>query len=175
MGQVSYMVPLVEQGPNPICWIACAAMILSWKQQASVTVGSLIGADPSNSSISDLANGDWPKLQGYLQSWGFACEGLNASPMSDFLEDRLVAHGPLLYIHSASGFPYDARFPAYTSSPAIPAGAVHAIVLTGIDTDAGNFSFANPWGAYGTVTIDIVLEWLANFGVNPGVFPLAYL
>jgi papain like cysteine protease AvrRpt2 len=175
MSQVSYTVPLVEQGPNPICWIACAAMILSWKRQTSVTIGSLIGADPSNSSIGDLANGDWPKLQSYLQSWGFFCQTLSSCPMVDFLQIRLAEHGPLLYIHSAAGFPYDARFPAYTSSPLIPPGAVHAIVLTGVDTDAGNFSFANPWGAYGVVPVNIVLEWLENFGILPGVFPLAYL
>jgi hypothetical protein len=174
MSQISFTIPTIAQGSNPIGWVACAAMILSWRRKTSVTIESLIGADPSDPSIANPANGDWRTLKDSLQAWGFFCQTLHSRPLVDFLQIRLAEHGPLLYIHSVAGFPYDDRFPEHTSSPSSPSGAVHAIVITGINAGAGAFSFVNPWGLHGATSIDLLLEWL-DVGIMRGGFPLAYI
>ncbi len=173
MGFSFYQVPMVQQGPNPICWVASAAMILSWKSQSSVSVGDLIGADPSNSSISNPAT-TWAAMRTLLQSWNFVTEAQNVSPSADYLEQRLQSHGPLLFSHQTEGFPYDSRFPPYTCSPLVAPGS-HAIVLTGMNTDDNTCSFKNPWGSAGIVAVPIVLEAIETMGQFADTFPLAYL
>jgi hypothetical protein len=174
MSQISFTVPTMAKGSNPIGWVACAAMILSWRRKSSVSIESLIGADSSDSSIANPANGDWRSLRGYLEAWGFFCQTLHSRPMVDFLQIRLAEHGPLLYIHSVAGSPYDERFPASTLNPPSPWGAVHAVVITGVDAGEHTFSFANPWGLYGEAPIGLLLDWL-DVGVMRGGFPLAYI
>jgi hypothetical protein len=57
MGSIYYDIPLVEQGENPICWVACMAMIASHFEQQSITIGYYTGGfDPWNSCISDPAD-----------------------------------------------------------------------------------------------------------------------
>ncbi len=173
MGLILYQVPMVEQGDNPICWVACAAMILSYKRSASVTIASLIGTDPSFASVDDPAR-SWAETQTYLNSWSIACETQTSSPTSDYIEQRLESFGPLIFCHSSEGFPYDSRFPAYACSGLLPPDASHAIVLTGINTDDNTIAFKNPWGDVGIVSTDIVLEAISTLGVDPATFPLAY-
>jgi hypothetical protein len=176
MGFSLFRVPMVQQGDNPICWVACAAMILSYKRNASVTIGSLIGADPAFSSIGDVSAAPtdalgWAKTRSYLQSWGFTCETLTQSPSSDYIEERLNAYGPLLFSLQTSGFPFDATYPAHTC---VEENDGHAIVLVGLNTDDNTCAFVNPWGTTGVVSTDIVCEFIADHGDDPSTFPLAY-
>ncbi len=174
MGFCLYQVPMVEQGPNPICWVACAAMILSWKKQASVSIGDLIGSDPSNSCVLNPGGGTFPALRTYLEGWGFVCEAAALTPTGDYVEQRLQAHGPLLFVHQTEGFPYDARFPPYTCSPLIGPGQ-HAIVITGMNTDDNTCAFKNPWGSVGVVGVQIVLDAIVDIEQVANSFPFAYL
>jgi hypothetical protein len=178
MGFSLFQVPMVEQGANPICWVACAAMILSYKRSASVTIASLIGSDPAFSSIPNPADGGgnsalgWSKTRDYLTSWGFVCETQAVSPTSDYVEQRLDAHGPLLFSLQTSGFPFNASYPAHTC---VAANAGHSIVLVGLNTDDNTCAFKNPWGETGIVPTDIVLEFISTSGTDPSTFPLAYV
>ena len=175
MGQIQYIVPVVSQGDNPICWVACAAMILSYKQGSSVGVDSLIGADPSNSSIADPDGGSWDKMKQMLMGWGFTCETQTQSPTADYVEQHLSLFGPLMLSHATEGFPYDSRFPPFTCTGLLPPNSAHAVVITGIDTVGGTCSFNNPWGATGTAPIQSVLEAIENMGQFPNTFPLSYV
>ncbi len=175
MGQVKYIVPIVTQGDNPICWVASAAMILSYKRGSSVTVESLVGADPSNSSIADPDGGSWDKMKQMLMGWGFTCEAQTMSPTADYVEQRLRLHGPLLLSHFTEGFPEDARFPAFSCTALLPADAVHAVAITGIDTDGGTCSFNNPWGSSSDAPIQSVIEAIEAMGQYPTTFPLSYV
>ena len=172
MGFTFYQVPMVEQGPNPICWVASAAMILSWKQQRSVSIGDLIGADPSNSSIGNPAT-SYAQVRASLQGWGFTVEPQNMSVTSDYLDQRLQAHGPLLFPHLTEGFPYDSRFPPYTCSPLIAPGG-HAIVLIGFNSDDNTCAFKNPWGSAGIVDVAVVLDAIATLAEFADTFPGAF-
>jgi hypothetical protein len=175
MGQVQYTVPIVSQGSNPICWVACAAMILCFKTGSSVDVNALIGADPSNSSIADPDGGSWDTMKQMLNGWGFTCETQMQSPTDVWVEQHLRAYGPLMLSHATEGFPYDARFPPFTCTGLLPPDSAHAVVITGIDTDAATCAFNNPWGNTGTAPIQSVLEAIENMGQHPYAFPLSYV
>ena len=136
-----YSVPMVRQGPNPICWLACVAMILSFKERRSVTIGELNdGFDPSNSSIGVL-NSSWPEFYDQLSEFGFTSERSTMSPDVSYIYDIIRWHGPFILTHYA-------QFPA-----AIPNnGGTHAVVITGIDMNADKVFYNNPWGTRNDTT-----------------------
>ena len=74
MGNIYYDVPMRRQEQNPICWIACIAMISSYKTMSSVGIGSFTGGfDPANSCIPDPVRG-WQDFYNRLSSFGFTSE-----------------------------------------------------------------------------------------------------
>lgn len=143
MGQAYYDVPMTRQEDNPICWLACVSMVLSWDQSASVTIGSLNGGfDPSNSCISNPVT-SWADQYHRLESFGLTSESIEACPAPAFVEGLLQEHGPFILTHLVSNFPYGSgRGNGSTADP----GATHAVVITGVDTDAGHAWMNNPWG-----------------------------
>ena len=72
MVQTSYEVPVVEQGAeNPICWIACLAMVESYVLQESIGVGNFTGGfDPSQACIGNPAV-DVVDFQNRMQTFNF--------------------------------------------------------------------------------------------------------
>ena len=133
--RLRYSVPMVAQGPNPICWVACAAMILSYKRQRSVTVGEINnGFDPSNSSIANPAT-SWPVFYTLLDDLGFKSTGPYISPSEDFLLNLLRFEGPFILTHYTK-----------TLAPAVTGVGTHAVVVTGIDMTKDVCFFNNPWG-----------------------------
>ena len=138
-----YDVPLVEQGPtNPICWVACMAMVASERRKVSVGVSTYMkGFDPSNSSI-DNPNSLFPTYQDYvirLNRCGFTSVDIgSAGELDKVLRER----GPLVLSHFCVGFPYG------VATAPFPPDAMHAVVITGIDIDSGKGIawFNNPWG-----------------------------
>jgi len=80
-----------------------------------------------------------------MTNWGFsvyAVKDISASGMT--VNDLLaaLASGPAVLLHLCSGFPYGPQWASQTFT----ASDAHAVVLTGIDTDAGKATFNNPWG-----------------------------
>ena len=174
MAVISWRVPMVKQGSNPICWVACAAMLLAHKRNSSITIGSLIGSDPSNSSIGNPAGGSWNKNRRILEKWGFHCVTPNVSPGPEYIEGILKLHGPFMLLHRTEGFPYDSRFGPFCS-PLLAPNSSHAVVITGIDTSSHNCLFNNPWGTSDKpVSIAIVGEAIEAMS-TPQTFPIAYL
>jgi len=171
MGQVYYDVPMIRQESNPICWLACVAMILSYDQQATVTIGSLNGgADPSNSCISNPAQ-SMADFYHRLDSYGFTSVNPQACPAQGYIENMLNEHGPFILTHLVQNFEYGAQWGHIRSNP----NDTHAVVITGIDTDIGVAWMNNPWGDKDqSLTINSVLSSMEALFVR-NIRSVAYL
>jgi hypothetical protein len=134
MAVIAYNVPMVRQFQNPICWVACSAMILAWRRGQSVTVESLIGYDPGSSSITNPAT-TWPVMYGMLNDWGITSTGPQMSPAVSYIERLLSENGPFILTHYVK-----------TLAPTHTSPGTHAVVVTGINTNTGKCTYANPWG-----------------------------
>jgi hypothetical protein len=139
MGRIVYDVPLVTQAQNPICWVACMAMVASERRGYSVGVGYYAsGFDPSSSSIPNPALSQ-NEVESRLNRLGFS----NVAPNSnnDELENVLRNCGPFILSHNCNGFPYGAGWTPLTAGR-------HAVVITGYDSSVsgGTFWMNNPWG-----------------------------
>jgi Papain-like cysteine protease AvrRpt2 len=143
MGRIVYDIPLVTQAANPICWVACMAMVASERQQTSVGVGNFAGGfDPSNASMTtDITGVDWNLTNRLLANAGFAQASIN--PKADELESALRLQGPIIFNHFCAGFPYGPGW-----APITAPNAAHAIVITGYDSsvNGGQCWMNNPWG-----------------------------
>lgn len=146
MPSIAYDVEVIRQEMNPICWVASCAMVKGHGTRSSVGIADLTeGFDPYNSCIANLA-GSWVECTDEMANWGFqvrsvgdlAWGGLSA----DMLLDALQGGGPAVLLHRCEGFPYGWQH----DTSGIPPGSAHAVVVTGVDTDAGVATFNNPWG-----------------------------
>lgn len=137
--QTSYEVPVVEQGPqNPICWIACLAMVESYVQNASIGIGAFTeGFDPQQACIGNPAV-DVVDFQNRMQRFAFYPVFDDQRLTMSALAEYSAQFGPLVYFHRVAGFPYLQGVGVGSAS--------HAVVITGTDTGADGFWFNNPWG-----------------------------
>ncbi|MEM1048117.1 MAG: peptidoglycan-binding protein [Pseudomonadota bacterium] len=162
--RIVHSVPMVRQGPNPICWIACAAMIMSFKQRRSVTVGEINnGFDTTNSSMGNPAT-TWPIFYQLLDDLGFRSIGPAMSPGTEYLVDVIRRHGPFILTHYTT-----------TLAPSSTSVGTHAVVITGIDMNAGTCFFNNPWGTRNdTTTITTILGSMERLW-NQNIRSVAYM
>jgi len=162
--RIVHNVPMVRQGPNPICWVACAAMVMSFKQHRSVTVAEINnGFSPSNSSMSNPAT-TWPVFYSILDSLGFTSTGPNISPGVDYLLSTIRSHGPFILTHYTK-----------TLAPTNPSVGKHAVVITGIDMNSDKVFFNNPWGNRNdSVSIETILLSMERLW-NQNVRSVAYI
>src|SRR5215467_11930676 len=93
MGQISFSVPLIPQGDNPICWIACVAMVVSFKTNTTRSIGEFAGGIDSSSACVPGTTGS---NDDRLRALGFTVTGANMSIDSSFIEDTLRRHGPFI-------------------------------------------------------------------------------
>jgi len=171
MGRVVYDVPLVTQAANPICWVACMAMIASERLSMSMGVGAYTdGFDPSNSSIPDPAGqgSNWDLIRRLLARAGFTSAAMNSDATE--IENLLRARGPFILTHFCAGFPYGAGW-----GPVTTPGATHAVVITGYDSsvNGGMCWMNNPWGnkdrpIRASAVVASIVSWLptAQFQVS---------
>ena len=146
MSNVALDVEVVAQEQNPICWVASCAMVKGYGTQTSVGIGDFTGGfDPSNSCIANLA-GNWDQCTSLMNDWGFKVFSVGELAQGTMTQEGLLAmlqgSGPAVLLHLCSDFPYGAQHAGIQ----LPAGAAHAVVITGVDTDVGTATFNNPWG-----------------------------
>ena len=146
MPRVTYDVEVIVQEANPICWVASCAMVKGYGTKTSVGVGEFTGGfDPSNSCIANLA-ANWSQCVSEMGGWGFSVYGVtdlsSGSMTGDALLNALQNSGPAVLLHTCAGFPYGSQWASVTFKPT----DAHAVVLTGVDTDASTATFNNPWG-----------------------------
>jgi hypothetical protein len=166
-GRIRLSVPMREQRQNPICWIACVAMISSYKGRTSVGIGSFTGGfDPSSSSIPNPTM-SWADQYRRLSTFGFVSENPfpNRSPDAAYIADLLRSHGPWMLTHLASDL-----LPGNFSP-----NDTHAVVITGIDTSTGQVWYNNPWGRVDEVTtVNQILLAMQNL-LSRGIHAVAYI
>ncbi len=147
MPRITYSVPMVRQFQNPICWVACAAMIISYSEFRTATVRELLGYDPSNSSIPNPAT-TWQIMYSMLNSWSIDSVGPQMCPATQYIVDTLRNKGPFILTHYTR-----------TLAPSHSSPGTHAVVITGIDTTKNECYYNNPWGTMNNkVAINTVLS-----------------
>jgi hypothetical protein len=168
-GAVHFRVPMVNQGPNPICWIACVAMIASFKGRASLGTGSFTGGfDVSQSSVPSTWGGG-PNFNERLTALGFVTENPFPSMIppdaASYIQRILHEHGPWMLAFYTSDL----------MGPGFPANSEHAIVITGIDVGTNRVWYNNPWGLADQVTtVGAVLLAMSRMMAR-GIRSVAYM
>lgn len=165
--RIHLSVPMRPQGQNPICWIACVAMISSYKGRSSVGIGAFTGgSEPSNSSIPNPVT-SWPDQYRRLAEFGFVSVNpfSDISPDAAYITNVLRKHGPWMLTHLASDLLPGNFSPTST----------HAVVITGIDPGANQVWYNNPWGRVDDVTtVDKILFAMENL-FSRGINAVAYI
>lgn len=169
MANIFYTVPMIEQGNNPICWIACVAMIKSFKTQSMRSISEFTnGAEPSSSCV----NGTEGSNDGRLAKLGFTVTGANMSINSTYIEDILRKHGPFIMFFFVANFPFTgASCLKMDGSPS----SAHAVVINGLDTDARKVKIVNPWGTNTPpADQDVIIRLMQDYA-DKGLNPVAYM
>lgn len=155
--QVKYNVPMKAQGPSPICWLACMAMMLSYRNRRPFEISSLTGGtSPANASLPTSAV-PGESVQAFtdqvriMRKMGFKIVTYRAGWFSE--EDLLSAlrtYGPLIAFLDAARI---------YNHPEPESG--HAVVITGINTSTDTCYINNPWGQQDEPkNVDLVLNAL---------------
>ncbi len=141
MTRIAYDVSLVMQGNAPTCWMACAAMVMGYKDRQSVpqTAARVQGGfDPQ------VMSAPWDEVERSLTLLGFVNTSSSAAD-EGWILGILQARGPIILLHYCQGFPYH-----FGRVVTLPVGSTHAVVLTGVDTERHKTCFSNPWGTRNT-------------------------
>jgi hypothetical protein len=169
MGHVYFHVEMIPQGQNPICWIACVAMITSFKTKTTHPISEFTGGfDPSGACIPDPNTG-WNDLYANLANFGFSVDGASMSISPNYIENMLKRQGPFMIFVNVVDFPF------YGPVCVSVGSGTHALVVNGIDTNTGNVMIVNPWG---TTTppadLDVVVKAMQDIS-DDGLNPVAYM
>lgn len=169
MGQILFSVPMIPQGNNPICWIACVAMVTSFKTHATHSIGEFTGGfDPSSACVPGTPGSNDARLV----KLGFTMDGANMSFDNPYIEGTLRAHGPFIMFFYVANFPFTGA--SCLNMNGTP-NDVHAVVVTGVDTDAGKVNILNPWGwVTPPADIDVIVGLLQQYS-NDGLNPVAFM
>ena len=167
MDRIRYAIPMVRQRTSPVCWLACAMMLLQRHRRANLGQNEInyINGDPRMASVGNV--GSQPRITATLQRWGFRVRRLRQVhvPLVNFSEagrnthepqsmlwnsnDKLVEvtimyamlrnFGPFILFHRCGTF-------SYGPSRTTPSSGYHAVLITGIDLESKVCYFNNPWG-----------------------------
>jgi hypothetical protein len=133
---------MVSQQFSPVCWLACAVMIIQFKRGYTPSGDDInwrgIDFRTQAVTVDDQAATGVAQLA-WLRRLGFVVMRCSA-PSEAEIESLLVNHGPFLLNHNAGAFWYGPTRATPTS------GSGHAVVVTGIDTNSHTVYFNNPWG-----------------------------
>jgi hypothetical protein len=169
MGNISFSVPLIPQGDSPICWLACVAMIKSFKTHRTRSVSEFAsGFDPGSSCISGTKGSNDKQLA----KLGFTVEGAYMSIGASYIEGTLRRHGPFIMFFYMANFPFTGAECANMNGKPDDA---HAVVVTGVNTATGKVRILNPWGTdTPPADIDTIIELMQDFS-DKGFNPVAYM
>ncbi|MGD8321694.1 MAG: papain-like cysteine protease family protein [Gemmatimonadota bacterium] len=164
-GSVKYHVPMVLQGANPICWVACVSMMYAYRNRRPFDIRAFTGGwDPTTSSVP--AGSSAIRIQGLSQIVQFM-RGLGFQPIlyrthwfgEDDLLQSLVQFGPLVAFLDAARL-----FVHYEAESG------HAVVITGLNAATDTCYINNPWGQEDERRdVNLVLDALDKWKEKPGV------
>jgi hypothetical protein len=189
MARFRYHVPMVYQSTSPVCWLACAVMIMQFRRGVTPSTLASLGIredwDFRASSIPN-PNRNNDHYHERLRHLGFTLAKLQPRPRGCAPSDEEYVHwllrerGPLILNHRVGSFWYGAtRVPVLPKGtpkdpPGMPRGG-HAVVITGYDTDLQRIYFNNPWGDVDVPTTESSILGAIRQWEGLGYYPLAYL
>jgi hypothetical protein len=179
MARVKYDVDMVRQQYSPVCWLACAAMLVQFKrgQTPSSEALGIAGIDFRHQGLTvpreEMGSQPWDD---HLRALGFTvarCAGVDgpsAVASEELIYWVLQQHGPFILSHYCGSFWYGAGIP-------VPSSGLHSVLVTGIDTDKGGCWFNNPWGRTDipTTTASLVGAMRRYEAGHPQNYPVAHL
>jgi len=167
MNTIRHNVRMVRQRTSPICWLACATMIIQYKRgftPDSTYLGQNGGdfrfqsvprephADSGAQEISELQRLGFNVTTSAIAARNlaqFPTMGPNRAgrtaippggPSEELVHWILETHGPFILRHNAGAFSYGPNRAPVTS------GLGHSVVVTGINPSRNMVYFNNPWG-----------------------------
>jgi hypothetical protein len=170
-----YNVLMVGQQFSPICWLACAAMVIQFKRGYTPSTAALgmRGPDfrtPGLTVPEETRTGfEWDV---WLRRLGFTLVR-SPAPSEATIESVLVNHGPFILSHNVGAFWYGpTRAPA---SGEMLMGS-HSVVVTGIDTNSHTVYFNNSWGDRDVpTTVSSIVGAIRRWESSPADSAIAYL
>lgn len=176
MSRILYDVPIVDQQTSPLCWLACAAMVLQFKSGTTISAEELsIDVDDDfrlPQTLPPMGNATW----GHLEGLGFFnCRSSTLPTWQGILNQQLLFlqlknHGPILLHHYTGSFSYGPKVEF------IPNKA-HTVLITGVDTGTRTVWFNNPWGAAHKdvpTTSTSILGAIRRFENNPANYSFSW-
>lgn len=156
MGIVHHKVAMVEQGATPLCWAACALMIMQYRKKKSlpenvigneleVRMGSRNGYKHNQDIYKALRlfgfrvmRSDQINVPGLNDSSKLKPERDDSHVIARIIEYLLRNFGPVMLFHRTNEIVYEKNIRTGDGG--------HAVVLTGIDTNTKKIYLNNPWG-----------------------------
>jgi hypothetical protein len=183
MSTIRYQVPLVAQGTSPVCWLACAVMIIWFKRGSKPSTAEIApqtGWDFRNASVmgakSNHAVYDALRRLGFVVARGPSRPRGCAPPDEEHIRWLLSNHGPFMLCHHVGAFSYGPACPVPPPSPGMPPGQ-HVVVITGYDAARRRVYFNNPWDEGNSdvpTTASSIVGAIHRFE-SVGLLPIAYL
>lgn len=165
---------MVNQQYSPICWLACAAMVIQFKWGYTPSAPDL-GMRGPDFREPQTVPGEAPtgnEQDAWLRRLGFSLMRMR-TPGEAAIESVLVNHGPFILRHNVGAFWYG---PTRAPASGEMLGQGHAVVVTGIDTNSHTVYFNNPWGDRDVpTTASSIVGAIARWERNPADSSIAYL
>lgn len=198
MSRIRYIVPMVRQETSPVCWLACAIMLMQRNNRSSVSENAFnyLYGDPRMGSMLNVNS--QTTIQNTLLGLGFRVRRLSQVHVNtDFtfnepgrnttepdymywssrernMEARVIYailsnFGPFILFHRCGRFWYGRNHNEQVTGR-------HAVLITGIDLDSKTCWFNNPWGEINVPTsLRSIIGAIHDWESNPSSPSVAYL
>jgi hypothetical protein len=175
MASVKYDVDMVSQQFSPVCWLACAAMLIQFKRRftpSAEDLGMAAGADFRGPvTIPSYGAEEWVHLRrlGLINARSAALNVGVTTLSQGLIYQQLKKHGPFLLHHYCGSFWYG---PGVT----VPTTGGHTVLVVGTDTDRGSVWFNNPWGTSNVITTTAsIVGAIVRWETNPANMSISYM
>ena len=193
MTAIHHNVDMVRQERSPVCWLACAVMLLQYERRYTPSTSDLDIYDMEFRSGSVPSTDGNASMYQRMRQLGFTVvrrRNINGGQMPtmaasgrpqrrespgdsdvEMIVWLLRNRGPFILNHFVGSF-------WYGPNVQVPEGhQAHAVVVTGIDTNRGTVYFNNPWGTRDVPTsirsiIGAIQRWEADDDSNQSLMYL---
>jgi len=195
MAIVRYNVDMVRQQYSPVCWLACATMLIQYKRRITPTAGALGisgGADfREPQTVQSYGSAQWQHMRRIGLTNARSSElhltdrtpsqtmiyqpirrrtselhVTDRTPSQNMIYQQLKRNGPFILHHHCGSF-------WYGPNVRVPTSGGHSVLVVGTDTNRGCVWFNNPWGTSFVMTttqsiVGAIVRWERN-GANKSI------
>src|SRR5262245_59776792 len=136
MPTMRYNVDMVSQQFSPVCWLACAAMLIQFKRRMTPTAAALGitgGMDfREPRTVPSYGAAEWDHLLrlGMINARSSELDVFDRTISQNMIYRQLQQHGPFILHHYCGSF-------WYGPGVNVPTKGGHAVLVVGTDTDLG--------------------------------------